>query len=329
MMAKGSASFRRLKGPTNRLSRWLLLLTFLFGGFHHSTWANDDFQQLLFIASKKSAPYTNIIRQVQQQLPPHIKHKTVYSNQLTNHALPGFADIDIIIALGTKATSQAIASNATSQPQLTPIVATLITEQAFSKLKQKERQHNPRINFQKVVLFPIDQPIERFVLLAKNIMPTANSLGIMIGPNTQPHVDRITTKAKSLFAKVSSSKIGVNDNPIHSLGPTIKSSDIFIALPDKQNINLATSKWILQLGQRNRVPIIAFSQKYTQAGALASIYYSPNDIAKSISSWIKNPGHKIQPFTVGINRNVAKALRLQLKDAAVYAALIEEQERQQ
>lgn len=307
----------------------LCLLINLMPTLTTSAWGEQSAQEVLIVASKKSRPYTEIIDQVKDKLQPTTKISSIFLKQQPKLNLSKLSQADAIIALGTQAVSKTLASQATSASANTPIAAALITEQAYNKIKQKQLHNNPSAGFSNVSLFPIDQPVERFILLAKHIMPSAQSLGIMLGPNTQAHKEEINLKAHQLFPKVHHSEIGINDNPIHSLSPTIKNSDVFIALPDKQKINLATSKWILQLGQRSRVPVIAFSQKYTQAGALASIYYAPADIAESISNWLTDPKQRSQPFTVSINENVAKALRLKLGDPEVYSKLIEDEERMQ
>ena len=74
--------------------------------------------------------------------------------------------------------------------------------------------------------------------------------------------------------------IDPDKNPIRQLDPVIKASDVFIPIADSHFINVTTAKWILQLAYRQRVPVIGYSSNYVSAGALASVYSSPKDVAK-------------------------------------------------
>ena len=121
--------------------------------------------------------------------------------------------------------------------------------------------------------------------------------------------------------------IKVSDNPINTLEPAISSSDLFIPLPDSRLINLATARWVLQLGYRHKTPVIAFSGTYVDAGALAAVYSSPDDVVKQaaelLQAWavgVPGKGTSYEPayFSIKFNRSVASALGIQLKEEKYY-----------
>ena len=101
-------------------------------------------------------------------------------------------------------------------------------------------------------------------------------------------------------------------------------SDILLALPDKSIYNSKSVKNILLTSYRHRKPIIAFSKNFVNAGALASIYSSPEQIAQSASKLIeqyftsgqqfKKPVNYPQEFDTSINRQVFRALNLTIPD---------------
>jgi len=101
-------------------------------------------------------------------------------------------------------------------------------------------------------------------------------------------------------------------------------SDILLALPDKNIYNSKSIKNILLTSYRHRKPVIAFSKNFADAGALASIYSSTEQIAQSASNLIEQyfkSGQRFkkavnypQAFDVSINRQVFRALDLSIPD---------------
>ena len=101
-------------------------------------------------------------------------------------------------------------------------------------------------------------------------------------------------------------------------------SDILLALPDKNIYNSKSIKNILLTSYRHRKPVIAFSRNFSEAGALASIYSSTEQIAQSASDLVeqyfksgqqfKKSVNYPQAFDVSINRQVFRALDLSIPD---------------
>ena len=101
-------------------------------------------------------------------------------------------------------------------------------------------------------------------------------------------------------------------------------SDVLLALPDKNIYNSQSVKNILLTSYRYRKPVIAFSKNFAEAGALASIYSSTEQIAQSASNLIdeyfksgqrfKKSVNYPQAFDVSINQQVFRALELSIPD---------------
>ena len=117
-----------------------------------------------------------------------------------------------------------------------------------------------------------------------------------------------------------SSNEGLKDN----IKDVLNHSDILLALPDKNIYNSKSVKNILLTSYRYRKPVIAFSKNFTDAGALASIYSSTEQIAQSAGNLIgqyfesgqrfKKSVNYPQAFNVSINRQVFRALDLSIPD---------------
>jgi ABC-type uncharacterized transport system substrate-binding protein len=119
--------------------------------------------------------------------------------------------------------------------------------------------------------------------------------------------------------------ISAKDNPIHKIEPVLSRSDVFIPVPDSRLINIATAKWILHLSYRHKVPVIAFSQSYLKAGALAAIYSSPQNVAEDTTQWLINNrdaivGSLYKPtyYSLSFNTSVAANLKIKLKSEQFY-----------
>ena len=118
-----------------------------------------------------------------------------------------------------------------------------------------------------------------------------------------------------------------NDDPEFlsaDLRTALHNSDLLLALPDGNIYNRKTVKNILLTSYRMRKPVIAFSENFVNAGAIAAIHSSSQQIAQTASRLVydyfssgrKLNWHKAWPddFDISINRQVFRALNLPLPD---------------
>ena len=132
----------------------------------------------------------------------------------------------------------------------------------------------------------LDQPFERRLNLARRLSKNITNVGVMLGPSAATKSSFYTDVINQKKLKPQILLIDSDKNPIRQLDPVIKSSDVFIPIADSHLINVTTAKWILQLAYRHRVPVIGYSSNYVAAGALASVYSSPEDVAKQTTELI-------------------------------------------
>ena len=174
-----------------------------------------------------------------------------------------------IIAIGSKATSQAMASYPDAD-----ILSLLMPMAAWLDLNAGSKAGGHR------GAVVIDQPFQRALLLGKVLVPHASKFGAVFGPATQSLKQSGFEHAADLGLELQAVDLPPADNPISIIGPIIKASEVFVAVPDRAVFNRNIAKWILQLSFRQQIPVIGFSSSYTQAGALASIYSSPENIGR-------------------------------------------------
>jgi hypothetical protein len=110
----------------------------------------------------------------------------------------------------------------------------------------------------------------------------------------------------------------------HDIKDVLSRSDLLLAIPDKDIYNSKTVKNILLTSYRHRKPLIAFSKNFVDAGALASIYSTTEQITQSAATLVTqffNESRKFKKqinypelYELSFNRQVYRALDLRMPD---------------
>lgn len=215
---------------------------------------------------------------------------------------------DLIIAIGTKAAEK----SAENYPE-NPMLYLFITHQTWDTLSG---------SMGKRAAIVIDQPAARYLKLARLVAPYARTLGTVYGPISGAHQHQLQAAASTLGFELALDNISRDSNPLEVISPIFDVSDVFVALPDEALINRNLAQWALHLGFKKQIPIIGFSQSYTKAGALASIFTSPENMSRQSLEWLNKylsasstpDWRELQPqyFTITLNKRVMNALGLNL-----------------
>ncbi|WP_379909812.1 ABC transporter substrate-binding protein [Marinobacterium aestuariivivens] len=184
---------------------------------------------------------------------------------------------------------------------------------------------------QRLTAIYLDQPLERHLRLAHTLVPDAKSIGAMFGPFSSAERELFNKAAEAEGLSPVSITLAETDNPIEKLQPVVRQSDVFLALPDSALFNRATAKWLLYVTLRQQIPVIGFSRTYVEAGALAAVYSTPEQIGRQtgelllqLEGGLPLPGPAFpRYFTVSSNPVVARTLDLKVPDDAALAELIE------
>ena len=279
-------------------------------------------ERITFVVSKSSTTYTNVVELVQKKLQNYTNRDYLYST----FEAKSFTEInqdfesDLIVTVGTIAAEAAMKKNLNA-----PVLMVLLTDSAFSVLATQYYGSVVEAHESRVSLITLDQPFSRSIKLSKLLIPGVKTVGIMTGPASSKKNEVIYNQAaaEGIASKIVTIKLA--DNPVHKLEPIIEASDVFIPLPDNRLINIATAKWILQLSFRDKVPVIGYSKTYLDAGALAAIYSSIENVAQQTAQFIwkfkpDSHGHSYEPadFSIEFNRSVAANLNIRLESEYFY-----------
>lgn len=226
---------------------------------------------------------------------------------------------DLMVAIGTAAATEAM-----EHESEVPLLNIFIPKNAYDAIRPNNSHTNTRefVTTRKVSAIYLDQPLKRLITLAYLLKPETKKLGTIFGPISQSAQPEIEKLAKAGGMDLKYDFLTKEDNPVSTLKPVVTESDLFIAIPDHAILNKAIARWILYLSFQHKIPVIGFSNAYTNAGAIASVYSTPENIgtqaAEAIVNWLKNSDDTIwEPvypryFTLSTNPAVARSLDIPL-----------------
>lgn len=283
----------------------------------------EDLKSVWIYVSEETAQYKSAYDALYQTVAvaPIKIHKI-----LTNSPAPPKEKPDFIISIGTAAAEKVFSLNTA-----TPKLSILVTESGFNELAKRHHktiENAFKYNYSALVL---EQPFLRCFLLGKNLLPSAKKVGILIGPNTHYRQLEAESVANALNLELYVAQVDHNSNPVRTLEPVIANTDFFVVVPDTNAINQTTARWILELSYRHSTPVIGYSARYAESGALAGIFTTPQSLGHQAGQWllhalISKPtlGQIIGPqdLQIVLNPSVARSNNLKIKDADFYRRLI-------
>ena len=90
----------------------------------------------------------------------------------------------------------------------------------------------------------------------------------------------------------------------------------------------------MPLSYRYNKPVIAYSKKYVEAGALAAVFSSPDDVVAILAEQLQQNIHNATTdidnnkfFSIAVNRSVGRSLRIQLQQPERYRQQLQAMEK--
>lgn len=217
---------------------------------------------------------------------------------------------DVIVAAGASAVEAVVGR--TRRPTL----AVLLSRQQFANL----RARYPAAAMSAIVL---DQPLRRQLRLVRAVLPRATRVGVLLGPESGALETELADVAASENIQLRSQQVLQAADVLAASERLLDVSDALLAIPDPVATNAASARAVLLSSYRYRRPMIAYSQAYVEAGALAAVFSSPSDVAVDVADWITSQGNgpvslpaarSASRFGVAVNRQVARSLGLNVAD---------------
>ena len=314
------------------LLHWLLAIM-LSGSACHAYSAPEDQANIAVLLSGNAPYYQQASRHLHSTLANQLEESPKL--EVFQFGSVGSDKIDsgnyqLVVTVGTKASQYAA-----TMLRNTPVLAIFIPKSSFERIVSELPENSTR----KYSAIFLDQPLHRLVNLGLLLQPQASQIGTVLGPISHQHLETLQQLAKNHPFNLHYRFLGNDDNPVSTLKPVVMASDIFVAVPDQAILNRSVAKWILYLSYSEKIPVIGFSKAYTDAGALASVFSTPENIGhhtgELIGNWLSNQDNTIwQPqypayCTVKTNHAVARSLGITLPDKEILRRQLEAMERKQ
>lgn len=227
----------------------------------------------------------------------------------------------VLVALGSQA-AQAVAK---TNPQF-PVLCALLPRNSFEWVL---RETGLKSSEQFSALF-LDQPLSRQLELIRMALPEAKNVGVLWGPESKSKELQIKALAATKLLSVVDGHVTGDGLLFPQLKKVLAQADVLLALADQQVFNAQTIQNILLSSFRAKVPLVGFSPAYVRAGALMSVFTTPEQIGRQSAALAKDvllgkglPGTPVYPshFSVMVNDHVARSLGLNLDEQALTARL--------
>lgn len=230
---------------------------------------------------------------------------------------------DLILAVGVQSLSLAAGTSV-------PVLGVLVPQVSYEKIRAEHARSNASGKFSAIYL---DQPLPRQFNLIRSVTPTANSVGVLLGPSTQHQSTALVNAARYHDIGLVLEHVDTEQNLISKLRRTLDESNILLALPDALVYNRETAQTILLTSYRHEKPVVGFSHAYVKAGALAAVFSTPAQIARQAAEIVRQAlasQQNLLPepqypkyFSVDINRQVARSLGINVgEENLIYEKLL-------
>ena len=228
------------------------------------------------------------------------------------------ARADLVVASGEAAAAAVLGRHRR------PILATMLSREAFERLRRRHPEAA-------LSAFTLDQPLDRQLRLLRALLPESRRVGALVG---DAGFDReaLASAADRVGLALTTAVVAGESALIRGLENVLRDSDAFLAIPDPLLSSPSAARAILLTSYRFRKPVIAFSQAYVEAGALAAVYTTPEQVATEAAAWLAST-RKDKPrlpaprgpaaFEIAINPQVARALGVRVDDEGALRRLTE------
>lgn len=220
---------------------------------------------------------------------------------------------DVIVAAGSEALRKVL-----SLPGNTPVLASLMPRQTYDRIVAE----NPTPGSRKLGAIHLDQPPLRQAAFVKHLLPEIKRLGILVSPETRSLLPRLRQLLSSRGMTLEAEEADGEGAMLAALGVLLSRTDALLAIPDNNIYRRGNIKAILITAFRHQKPVIGYSDAFTQAGALASLYSTPAQIGRQAATSILSSPNSLpqaaspQQFTLSINYNVAQSLGIRIGEEA-------------
>jgi len=173
---------------------------------------------------------------------------------------------DLVLAVGSKALETAI-----QQLKNCKIVCMMVI--------------NPKVQASKVQGTSLDLPPERIFKILKKILPKTRKVAVLYNPEqTRELIELSMSKAENSGMELVPVKVSGSEDVYAAVRSIIGKVDALWMVPDTTIYNSETSRDVLLVSLREKLPVIGLSPMYVKAGALFALSCDYSDIGSQTAA---------------------------------------------
>lgn len=258
------------------------------------------------VLSEGSAPYHEAADAIEAALGPQHTVVRILADKLPASA-SALSRAGFLVAIGVRA-----ADLVAGQGGDTPVLAVLVTEDWYRSQGKAKLSTGGR----SVGALVLEQPFSRQMELARKAFPRLSRIGVVLGRKNAGMLGPLQAAASkegvTLVGAVSESESTL----VATLEQVLREAELLLAVPDAEVLNRSTAQSVLMTTYRYRDPMIGYSKALSRAGALVSLYSTPEQIGRQAGEIAARAmgGARLpelqwpQYFSVSVNRHVARSL---------------------
>ena len=260
----------------------------------------------VLVLSDDSAPYHEAAGAIESALSP--QHSVV---RMSADKLAASASVvsraNLLVAIGVKAADQIAGLGGA-----TPVLAVLVTEDWY----QTQGRTRLAAGGRSVGVVVLEQPLSRQMSLVRKTFPHAEKLGVVLGRKNAGMLEALQAAAANEGLTLVGALSESESSLVATLGQVLREADLLLAVPDAEVLNRNTVQSVLMTTYRYRDPVVAYSKALSRAGALVSLYSTPEqigrqagEIAARAMGGARLPGLQWPKyFSVSVNTHVVRSL---------------------
>lgn len=293
--------------PKLQVSRMLALtllgcLTLILSG---TAWA----QARVVVVGGESAHHRVVFAAMRQALERGRSGTEVMYRTVAQYQTEPLARPELLVAIGTAA-----AEVLTALPREAPLLCVLLPRADYAALPQSEAVGAG-------ALF-IDQPVRRYLMLARLSLPQHRTVGAVLGPVSSALEEELRSEGQRLRLDTHIATIAEGQELAGALEQLTQTTDIALALPDPVVVNADTASTLILDAYHRGVPLIGYSQALAKAGALMALHTTPEQVGQEAGEMVRAalaatpvrlpPPRYPSYYSIAVNYQVARALGLEL-----------------
>lgn len=269
---------------------------------------------VLLLASRTGGAYEGVIEAIKTEVGRSADLRVQYlTGNVSTWKLA--EPTNLVVTIGVDAANAAIQR---TEPGTT-ILCVLIPRMAFETLSSGKKDNR------KISAIYLDTPPHRQLELIRLLLPQARNVATVLGNVSVRDKETLHVAARDRGLTLQAESAQRDSELYPTLKSVLANADVFLAIPDPVVINASTAQNVLITAFRSQVPVIGFSANYVRAGALASVYSSPQQIGSEAGQIIKtHQRHNNLPapkypryFSVGVNTSLMRTMGLPVADEQI------------